>query len=86
MPEISRFFGIVVHMYFDDHPLPHFHAFYAGREVEVAIETREIIKGRISPRAIALVDEWAALHVEELRSDWELAKASQPLSKIAPLR
>jgi len=86
MPEISRFFGIVVSMYFDDHPLPHFHAFYAGEEVEVAIETRKIVNGRISSRALALVAEWAAIHVDELRADWALAKAGQPLSKIAPLR
>ena len=86
MPEISRFFGIIISMFFDDHPQPHFHAFYAGQDVEVTIETRTIVNGRISPRALALVAEWATIHVDELRADWELARARQPLSKIAPLR
>ena len=86
MPEVSRFFGIVIHMYVDDHLPAHFHARQAGREVVVAIDTLAIIRGRLSPRAYALVVEWAALHADELLADWELAQSGLPLRRIAPLR
>ena len=86
VPEISRFFGIVIRMYFDDHPLPHFHAFYAGDEAEVAIDTGDVVGGRVAPRAVRLISEWRRLHLEELREDWRLAVALRPLRKIAPLR
>jgi hypothetical protein len=86
MPEVSRFFGIVIQMYVDDHVPPHFHARHAGMEVVVAFDTLAILRGRLSPRAHALVVEWASLHVEELRADWELARSNLPLNRIAPLR
>jgi hypothetical protein len=86
MPEVSRFFGIVIQMYVDDHAPPHFHARHAGMEVVVVIDTLAIIRGRLSPRAHALVAEWASIHAEELRADWELARSSLPLKRIAPLR
>jgi hypothetical protein len=86
VPEISRFFGIVIQMYADDHPQPHFHARYAGRSARIAIGTHEVLAGRLPPRALALVVKWAALHVNELEADWDLARAAQPLSKIDPLR
>jgi len=73
-------------MYVDDHLPAHFHARHAGMEVVVAIDTLAILRGRLSPRAHALVVEWAALHGDELRSDWELAKAGRPLRRIEPLR
>ena len=85
MPEISRFYGIVIQMYLDDHQPAHFHARYAGREVAIAIETHEVLAGRLPSRALALVMEWAALHDEELRDDWRRSKTGLPLSKIAPL-
>jgi len=85
MPEVSRFFGIVIQMYVDDHVPPHFHARHAGREVVVAFDTLAIIRGRLSPRAHALVVEWASLHVDELRADWELARSNRPLNRIPPL-
>jgi uncharacterized protein DUF4160 len=85
MPEVSRFFGIVIQMYVDDHDPPHFHARHAGREVAVAFETFAIIRGRLS-RAHALVVEWASIHAEELREDWELARSGRPLNRIEPLR
>lgn len=86
MPEISRFFGIVIQMYVDDHAPPHFHARHAGKEVVVAFDTLAIVRGRLSPRAHALVVEWASLHLEELRADWELATSNRPLNRIEPLR
>ncbi len=86
MPEVSRFFGIVIQMYVDDHLPAHFHARHAGLEVVIAIDTLAIIRGRLSPRAHALVVEWAALHAAELRTDWELATSGLPLVRIEPLR
>jgi hypothetical protein len=86
MPELSRFFGIVIQMYPEDHLPAHFHARHAGREVVIAIESFAIVRGRLSPRAHALVVEWAALHLDELQADWELAQAGLPLKRIEPLR
>lgn len=86
MPEVSRFFGIVIQMYVDVHLPAHFHARHAGREVVIAIDTLAIVRGRLSPRAHALVVEWASLNADELLADWELAKSGLPLKRIAPLR
>jgi hypothetical protein len=86
MPEIARFFGIVVRMYVDDHHPPHFHARHAGLEVAIAIEDLAVLRGRLSPRALALVVEWAAIHRSELEADWDLASAGLPLRRIEPLR
>ena len=85
MPEISRFFGIIIRMYFGDHPPPHFHAEYGGSRVKVEIGTLAVIDGHLPPRALGLVTEWAALHRDELIELWELAAASQPLHKVPPL-
>lgn len=86
MPEVSRFFGIVIQMYAEDHFPPHFHARHSGKEVVVAIDTLAILRGRLSPRAHALVVEWAELHADELNEDWRLVKSGLPLSRIEPLR
>jgi hypothetical protein len=67
MPEISRFYGIVIQMYFGDHPPPHFHARYAGQEVKIDIDALAVIEGRLPARALGLVIEWTALHQDELR-------------------
>ncbi|MCU0247595.1 MAG: DUF4160 domain-containing protein [Bryobacter sp.] len=85
MPEISRFFGIVIQMYYDDHEPPHFHVRYSGQRAIVSIETLTILKGQLSPRALALVAEWAELHQKELMNDWELARMGAPMQEIAPL-
>jgi hypothetical protein len=86
VPRISYFFGISIAMYFDDHPPPHFHARYAGTKAQISIRTLEVIGGRLPPRAMGLVLEWASLHREELADNWELAREGRPLRKIAPLR
>ncbi|WP_442483591.1 DUF4160 domain-containing protein [Aeoliella sp. SH292] len=85
MPEISRFYGIVIKMYFGDHAPPHFHAEYGGSEMVVDIETLGVIAGRLPARATGLVMEWAALHQDALRDDWQLASNLDPLEKIDPL-
>jgi len=85
MPEISRFFGIVIKMFFDDHNPPHFHAEYSGYFALVDIRTLSTLSGHLPPRVMGLVIEWATIHKEELFADWERAQAQQELQKIAPL-
>ena len=85
VPEISRFFGIVVSMNYNDHPPPHFHVRYAEQRAIVAIESPMVLEGELSPRALGLVMEWAAMHRQELLDDWNLARQQQPLNRIAPL-
>lgn len=85
MPEISRFLGIVIKMFFDDHNPPHFHAEYGSDRALIDIQTFSIFSGRLSPRVTGLVIEWATLHQKELLEDWDLARASQELHKISPL-
>jgi hypothetical protein len=85
MPEISRFYGIIIKMYFDDHNPPHFHAIYGELEAIININTLGIIWGELTPRALGLVMEWASLHHDELLRIWEQAKKLKPLDKIDPL-
>jgi len=85
MPEISRFFGIIIRMYFNDHLPPHFHAHYGEHQIEITIETLEVLKGKLPSRALGLVLEWASLHRDELRTDWDRARNEQPLEPIQPL-
>ena len=85
MPELSRFYGIIIRMFYSDHPPPHFHAAYQGEQITVSINTLEVIDGQMSRRAVALVLEWATMHQGELRQAWDLASRNQQPSKIAPL-
>lgn len=85
MPEISRFFGAIITMYYNDHPPPHFHVRYNKQKALVSIETLEVIEGKLSSRLLKLVQEWARLHQDELRQNWELARINQPLGKVEPL-
>ena len=84
MPEISRFLGIVIAMYYRDHAPPHFHAVYGEYEATISIATGEV-NGELPKRALAHVQEWRTLHREELMSTWTLARASKPLPRIDPL-
>ncbi len=85
MPEISRFFGIIIAMFWDEHNPPHFHAYYGKENVVIEIPSLRIIDGSIPSRALGLVIEWAFKHQEELMHNWEAARNSRPLSKIEPL-
>ncbi len=84
MPEISRFLGIIISMYYDEHNPPHFHAKYGNYEIVVEIKSG-IVKGQFPKRAMRAVLEWLDLHKEELLQDWKLALQDQPLNKIEPL-
>ena len=84
MPEISRFLGIVIAMYYDDHGPPHFHAKYGEFEITVDVQTG-VIKGHFPRRAQIHVLDWHEVHRAELVEDWELARSRRPLKTIAPL-
>ncbi|MGA2730273.1 MAG: DUF4160 domain-containing protein [Terracidiphilus sp.] len=85
MPTISRFYGILIQMYFGDHVPPHFHALYAEFEALIDIQTFEVIRGELPRTAMALVVEWAQQHHDELVQDWELCVQNQAPRKIQPL-
>ena len=85
MPTIAWFYGIAIRMYFKDHPPPHFEAVYGEHEANVAIDTGEVIDGRLPSSAARLVKQWTLAHQHELRSNWERARAKLPLERIAGL-
>ena len=85
MPRISQFHGIVIAMYYAEHGVPHFHARYSGQEAVIGIRSLEVLAGSLPDHALRLVREWANLHRPELDLDWQLARAAQPLKRIAPL-
>ncbi len=86
MPEISRFYGIIIRMFTDDHTPPHFHTFYNEFKILVDIENFRIIAGNFLPKALALVIEWTAIHKSELIANWELACTKKHTFKIEPLK
>jgi hypothetical protein len=81
MPEICRFLGIVICMYFDDHNPPHFHVRYNEYRAVLTIQTLNLVDGRLPARVRGLVEEWAELHQAELLSMWE----SKDFHRIEPL-
>lgn len=85
MPTLSTFFGITIRMYYDDHAPPHFHAYYAEAAAQIAIESLDVLHGRLPRRALTLVVEWALAHRPELRENWERATRHEPLAPIEPL-
>jgi len=85
MPEISRFYGIIIRMFYREHGPPHFHAEYGEQEAVVAIESLEVLAGYLSPRARGLVVEWAFLHQDELFDNWLRTRASRAPLRIEPL-
>ena len=85
MPEVSRFFGISIRMYYDEHNPPHFHAIYSGFEAEIGITPLALLNGDLPRRALGLAMEWAAGHQTELQTNWEMMRNDQPPHKISPL-
>ena len=84
MPEVSRFLGIVITMFYREHGPPHFHATYGEYDVQVSIRDG-LVNGRFPARALRLVHEWQVLHKNELLENWELARQRRPLNSISPL-
>jgi len=85
MPEISRFYGIIIAIFYGDHGPPHFHARYGNYKAAISIKELTVLEGYLPPRTLGMVIEWAALHQDELLRDWDLAMENQPLQKIDPL-
>jgi hypothetical protein len=86
MPNISSFYGIIIWMYWKDHNPPHFHAKYGEHDILIKIEDLSVYSGHFPSRAFGLVMEWASMHQEELKQNWELIKKDLPLKKIEPLK
>lgn len=89
MPELSRFFGIIIRMYWEadaPHHMPHFHAYYQGEVAVYGIEPLELIAGSLPRRQQRLTEAWAELHQRELAEDWERLQAGQRPLPIAPLQ
>ena len=86
MPTISRFLGIVIAMYFDDHGFPHFHARHSDGEAKVRIDTLEVMDSTLGRRSLRLVLAWAELHQDELAENWRRARAGETLIENEPLR
>jgi hypothetical protein len=85
MPMISTFYGIVIYMYWADHPPPHVHAIYGGEEAIVSILTGEIVAGSLSRRTLRLVREWIDLRRAALLENWRRAENLVPLERIPGL-
>lgn len=85
MPSISRFYGIIIFMFYDEHNPPHFHASYNEDKAIIDISTLKILEGKLPPRAIGLIMEWASLNQDELMKNWENARIGKELIKIKPL-
>ncbi|CAN5556453.1 hypothetical protein BH10CHL1_BH10CHL1_23770 [soil metagenome] len=85
MPDVSRFFCIVIYLYHNEHLPPHFHAEYGEFEAIYEIATLERLRGKLPQRAHTMVVEWALLHRVELRKNWQLARQGVPLLEINAL-
>ncbi|MDI6793911.1 MAG: DUF4160 domain-containing protein [bacterium] len=89
MPEIVRFFGIIIRMYAEfnlSHHRPHFHAYYQNAVAIYSIDSIELIGGSLPRRQQRLVEAWAELHQDELLANWERLQAGRPPVKVAPLK
>lgn len=86
MPEISRFFGIIIRMYANDHNPPHFQAYYGEYESSFSLEPITMVKGYLPPRVQGLVVEWASMHIDDLKTNWEVLQSREGhFKKIKPL-
>lgn len=87
MPELSRFYGIIISMYAKDHLPPHFHARYGEAVGLIEIRTGEMLEGTLPRRALRLVQDWVELHKNELLENWEESQKDNPdFQKIEPLK
>jgi hypothetical protein len=89
MPEIARFFGIIIRMFMEagvQHHRAHFHAFYQEHAAVFAVDTIECLSGSLPKAQLRLVEAWAEIHRAELQHDWALLQSGQPPVKIDPLR
>ncbi len=85
MPEISRFYGIIIHMFFNEHNPPHFHAVYGEYRVSIDLEN-EVVNGFMPKRALKLVFEWMDIHKTEIIENWKKCQQGETPDKIEPLK
>jgi len=85
MPEICRFYGIVIHMFFNEHNPPHFHANYGEFRITVNLQN-EVINGFMPKRALKLIFEWMELHKNEILENWNKCQKGELPDKIEPLK
>jgi uncharacterized protein DUF4160 len=85
MPEICRFFGIIITMYYQEHNPAYFHVRYNEYKASISIKNLALIDGKLPPKVLGLVIEWASQHQQELLQDWELAAKYEELKVIEPL-
>ncbi len=88
MPEISRFYGIIIKMIFKDnekHHKPHVHVYYGEYEASISLDG-EVLEGKLPIKQYRMVSGWMALHEDELYMAWNNAVREKPFSKIEPLR
>ena len=83
MPVLSRFYGIIIRMYFQqsEHTPPHIHAIYGEDMAAICIQTGEVLEGHLPPKALAMVQEWISIHKSDLLQMWE----TQEFKNLAPL-
>ena len=86
MPEISRFYGVVIKMYFNEHNPPHFHAEYGEYEALIDINSMGIVSGKLPSRVLGMVVEWASMNQNQLKREWNKARNMESLGKISPLK
>lgn len=85
VPRVSAFHGLIIAMYYEEHGLPHFHVRYAEHDASIELDEFVILQGSLPAKKLSLVREWAALHRDELRINWERARDERPLIAIDPL-
>lgn len=84
MPEICRFNGIVIGMFYNEHGVPHFHAVHGDHRITVEIESG-FVKGMFPEKMLRLVLEWRRLRKRELSDNWDRARNREPLNPVEPL-
>jgi hypothetical protein len=85
VPEISRFFGIIIAMNYNDHAPPHFHVRYGDQKALISIQALALLEGRLAPRVFGLTMEWASRHQAERMANWARARRQAELRRIEPL-
>ena len=86
MPRISEFYGILIRMYYGDHGIPHIHARCGGEDASFAIETGEMIEGKMPHKKERMVREWIKMHKSELMTNWQMVSSGKTPHKIEPLQ
>ncbi len=85
MPSIAEFLGMVVYMYWDEHPPAHFHVKFGGMWAVIDVYTGELVDGALPRKKLKKIEEWRKLHIEELLKNWEIVSKNGSPNKVAPL-